>query len=172
MSDQSLFRKRFSCRRFTAASVEEDKLAFIIEAGRWAPSAGNLQPWRFVIVRDLAARKALAGAAFRQGFLASEAPVVIVVCAVPAESARVYGERGATLYCIQDTAAAAQSMLLAATEVGLGSCWVGSFDEGAVASALGLAEGIRPVAMIAIGHPAEAAPERTRRAARETVLFR
>ena len=166
----SLFFRRFSCRRFGREPVSDEALAYLLEAARWAPSAGNLQPWRFVVVREAAVRAALASAAARQRFV-GEAPVLVVVCAVPAESARGYGERGASLYCLQDTAAAVENLLLAATELGLGSCWVGAFDERRVASVLGLEEGVRPVALVPIGTPAEEAPPRSRRPWRETVRF-
>lgn len=171
MFERSLFFRRFSCRRFTGEPLDEATLAFVLEAARWAPSAGNLQPWRFIVVRDRATRDSLAAAAYRQTFLAADAPVIIVVCAVPAESARVYGERGASLYCIQDTAAAIQNVLLAATDAGWGSCWVGAFEERAVASVLSLESGTRPVALIPLGHPAEPAPIRHRRDPAETVRF-
>jgi nitroreductase len=90
------------------------------------------------------------------------APVAIVVAA-PAESSRGYGARGRDLYCLQDTAAATENLLLSATAAGLGACWVGAFDEESVHSALGLEPGWRPVALIPVGVPAEAPPQRTRR---------
>jgi nitroreductase len=134
----------------------------LLEAARWAPNGGNLQPWRFVVVLDSGRRRALAGAAYGQGFLA-EAPVVITVCAVPDESGTKYGSRGRELYCLQDTAAAVQNILLATTEIGLGSCWVGAFDESAVGRVLELPREWRPVALIALGRTAETEPRRTRR---------
>lgn len=172
MLEQSVFSRRFSCRRFKLETIDESRLAFVLDAARWAPSAGNLQPWRFIVVRDQETKNRLARAAYRQKFVASEAPVVIVVCAVPAESARIYGERGASLYCIQDTAAAVENILLAATECGLGSCWVGAFDEAAVASALSLEVGTRPVALVPIGEPGEFATARSRRPREETIHFK
>lgn len=162
MVDSSVYFKRFSCRRFTADEPDEAKLAFVLEAARWAPSAGNLQPWRFVVVRNRRLRDELGRAAFRQSFLAT-APVVVVVCAVPEESARVYGSRGATLYCLQDTAAAVENMLLAAVDVGLAGCWVGAFDERTVAAVLGLEPALRPVALVPLGVPDESPPARHRR---------
>jgi nitroreductase len=142
----------------------------VLEAARWAPNGGNLQPWRFVVVLDAAMRRGIAGAAYGQTFLA-QAPVVITVCAVPAESASKYGARGRELYCLQDTAAAAQNILLAATERGLGSCWVGAFDEAAISRVLGLPASWRPVALIALGQPAETEPQRSRRPLDEITLW-
>jgi nitroreductase len=158
----SLFRNRFSCRAYTADPVSREIISGLVEAARWAPNGGNLQPWRFVVVMDAELRGALAAAAYGQSFLAT-APVVIAVCAVPEESARHYGERGRELYCLQDTAAATQNLLLAATEQGLGSCWVGAFDELRVAESLDLPVGWRPVALVAIGYPAEEEGRRSRR---------
>jgi nitroreductase len=133
--------------------VGEEVIAWLLEAARWAPSAGNLQPWRFYVVTSSELRQKLA-AASRQGFVA-QAPVVIVVGAVPEGSAQVYGDRGRYLYCLQDTAAAIQNLLLAATAAGLGSCWVGAFDEAAVHRALGLPPEVRPVALVPLGYTRE-----------------
>ncbi len=171
MGDLTLFRERFSCRRYRPEGVSRDTLGEVLEAARWAPSGGNLQPWRFVVVRDGGLRRGLAHAAFGQTFVAS-APVVVVVCAVPDESGRHYGRRGRELYCIQDTAAATENLLLAATACGLGACWVGAFDERRVADVLDLDGGWRPVALVPIGHPAEQGSRRSRRPLEEVALWR
>ena len=162
MPDRELFTRRFSCRSFTPEPVPAEALDALLEAARWAPSAGNLQPWRFLVVHAEAVRRRLAAAAHDQAFVV-EAPVTIVVCAVADESAPRYGARGRTLYCLQDTAAAIENLLLAATAHGLGSCWVGAFDEQAVARALELDPAWRPVAMVPIGRPAEQPTGRRRR---------
>jgi nitroreductase len=166
MNARTLFERRFSCRSFDATPLDRETVEAVLEAARWAPNGGNLQPWRFVVVLDSIRRIALAGAAYGQDFLA-QAPVVITVCAVPDESATKYGPRGRELYCLQDTAAAAQNILLAATDRGLGSCWVGAFDEAAVARVLESPRNWRPVALIALGQPAETEPQRTRRSLSE-----
>jgi len=158
----SVLASRFSCRSFRTDPVPRERIVELLEAACSAPSAGNVQPWRFVVVTDAAHRQALAAAAFGQAFVAA-APVTVVVCAVPRESARGYGARGRDLYCLQDTAAAVENLLLAATAAGLGACWVGAFDEEAAHRALGLEPGWRPVAMIPLGSPAEAPARRTRR---------
>ncbi len=162
-----LIRGRRSIRRFLPAAVPDSDIEFVLEAGRWAPSAGNAQPWIFFVIRSLQTRKALAKAA-SQKFL-SQAPVVLAVCADISRAQNAYGSRGAQLYCIQDTAAAVQNMLLAATALGLGSCWVGAFDENAVSSLLDLPESIRPVALVPLGTAAEEPLARQRRPLEEVI---
>ncbi|RMF85590.1 MAG: nitroreductase family protein [Nitrospirae bacterium] len=158
----SLFRKRYSCRRFLPDPIPRATVERLLDAARWAPTAGGLEPWRFVVVTDPGVRSALARAAHGQRFLA-QAPVVVCVVAVPAESAATYGRRGAELYCLQDTAAATQNLLLAAAAEGLGTCWVGAFDEAAVARLLSLPAGWRPVALVPVGRPDEGPGPRRRR---------
>jgi nitroreductase len=162
MADLSIVHRRFSCRSFRPDPVPRSLLEELLDAARWAPNAGNLQPWRFVVVLDQFHRRALARSAFGQSFLAA-APAVVVACAVPEESARVYGSRGRELYCLQDTAAAVGNLLIAATELGLAGCWVGAFHESVVSRDLDLAPGWRPVALVAVGFPAEEAGRRSRR---------
>lgn len=146
-------RERRSVRRFAPDPVDEFTVGRILEAGASAPSAGNIQPWTFYAVFRQEIKERLSEAAYGQEFIAS-APVVIVVCALPEDTAARYGERGRDLYCLQDTAAATQNILLAAEGFGLGSCWVGAFDEAAVAGALGCVRGERPVAVIPLGFSA------------------
>ena len=153
---------RYSVRHFVPAKVSESTVQRILEAGIRAPSAGNRQPWHFIVVRNAEVKRALATAAYGQDFVAA-APVVIVVCADPERSATRYGDRGRELYCLQDTAAAVEHILLAATALGLGGCWVGAFDEKAAARALGLPGHLRPVALVPIGQPATGAVERSQR---------
>lgn len=146
-------KRRRSIRNYTNEDVSEEDLEKILEAAIWAPSAGNRQAWDFVVVRDDSVKKALVRAALGQRFIA-EASLVIVVCANMERSASRYGSRGSGLYCIQDTAAAIQNMLLAVTALGLGACWIGAFYEEEVAKILELPRGVRPIAIIPIGYPA------------------
>jgi nitroreductase len=159
---QVLARRR-SIRAFDPTKeVSDDQVQQLLQAAIAAPSAGNRQPWFFYVVRDLAVRQRLAQAAWGQDFVA-EAPVAIVVCAEPERSASRYGDRGSGLYCLQDTAAASENILLAAVALGLGACWVGAFDEETAAQALNLPPTQRPVAILPIGHPAESPSRRPRR---------
>jgi nitroreductase len=155
-------RGRRSIRAFRSDEVSDEVVERLVDAARWAPSAGNIQPWEFIVVRKPETRRALAEAALGQSFL-EEAPVVIVVCADELRSSQGYGVRGRSLYCIQDTAAAVQNVHLAAYSLGLGTCWVGAFDEEEARRILRVPEGMRPVAMIPVGYPAEAPRHRSRR---------
>ncbi len=163
-------KERHSIRAYETTAIPEATLGRLLESAHLAPSAGNLQPWKFVVVRSEAIRAALAGAAYGQNFVAA-APVNIVVCAEPERSAARYGERGADLYCIQDTAAAAQNILLTATAYGLGSCWVGAFDEEKVRQALGIGPELRPMAIIPLGYPAQEPAEVAYRSLDEITLI-
>ncbi len=152
MSDRNLdfiFERR-SQRNFTDAPLKEEDLEVLMESLRWAPSGGNCQPWYFYVVKDEETKKGLADAAYGQSFMA-DAPVIFVVCAIPEESGRRYKDRGRELYCIQDTAAAVENLLLAATRLGYGSCWVGAFMEDEVSKVLNIPEEKRPVAMVPVG---------------------
>ncbi|MFN4133349.1 MAG: nitroreductase family protein [Candidatus Hadarchaeales archaeon] len=147
-------RGRRSIRSFKDEPVDEEDLRKILEAGALAPSAGNCQPWDFVVVRSKEVKEKLSAAALGQEHVV-EAPVVVVVCANVKRSSSRYGRRGAELYCIQDTAAAVQNMMLAAHALGYGACWVGAFDDEKAAKIIGTPAGVRPVAIIPIGRPAE-----------------
>ena len=155
-------KNRRSIRSYDEQPVTEAQIRTLLEAASFAPSAGNIQPWEFVVVKDPGIKAQLAAAALDQAFIA-EAPVVIVVCANETRSQQGYGSRGVTLYCIQDTAAATQNLLLAACALGLGTCWVGAFQEPAASSALNLPPHVRPVGIIPVGIPAENRPPRRRR---------
>jgi len=143
--------KRRSVRSFVDRDVEIGDIVEILRYANLAPSAGNLQARDFVIVRDERLRRSLSRAALNQEFVA-EAPVDIVVCA-NLRRISPYGARGINLYCIQDSAASIEHILLLALEYGLSTCWVGAFDERRVSEVLGLPNYARPVAIIPIGYP-------------------
>lgn len=148
--DELLGRRRM-VRRFTAAPVPDAQVRRLIAAAHRAPSAGNKQPWGFVIVRDRAQQRRLGQAAYGQMFVA-DAPVVIVPCADVARARKRYRARGEH-YALIDTAFASLCLLLAVTEEGLGACFVGAIDEDKVARLLALSADVRPLAVIPVGHP-------------------
>ena len=162
--------RRYSLRDFDPArDVAPEDVEKILRAAIRAPSAGNLQPWFFVVVREEKKKEALARAALDQRFVA-RAPVVVVVCADPDRSAMRYGGRGVSLYCLQDTAAATENLLLAAVALGLGGCWVGAFHEEEAARALDLPSHLRPVAIVPLGHATRPPAGRTPRRDLKEVL--
>jgi len=150
-----VIKSRRSIRRFKKdVKIPREDLMKILEAGIYAPSAGNRQPWEYIIVEEEDVKIRIAEAAYHQMWI-TEAPIIIVVCANEVRSASRYGERGRTLYCIQDTAASIQNILLAAHSMGYGTCWVGAFNEDEVKRVLNIPMGVRPVAIIPIGKPDE-----------------
>ena len=155
-------RHRHSVRLYQSdMPVEEEKLHAVLETACAAPSAGDLQAYKIIVVSSEEERQKLAQAAGDQPFL-SQAPVTLVFCADPARSGGKYGERGEKLYALQDATIAASYAQLAIVAAGMASTWVGYFDNGEVADLLELEPGLEPVAMLAVGYPAEL-PEATPR---------
>ncbi|NTW28353.1 MAG: nitroreductase family protein [Coriobacteriia bacterium] len=162
MDFSELIAKRRSVRHFNSKrEVSDEDINYLLDAAVAAPTAGNIQPWRFTVVRSAEARERLAGALHQRW--ATGAPVVIVVSVDPRPCAARYSERGERLYAIQDTAAAAENILLAAVDRGLASCWVGAFDAKAVSEALGIPAPIEPLVILPIGYSAESAGRPARR---------
>lgn len=147
-------KERRSVRRYRPDPIPDDVLNSILEAGTCAPSSGNVQDWEFIVIRNPETKAKIADAAWEQDFI-KEAPVVLVVCSDIDRVSSAYGERGQTLYSIQNTSAAIQNMMLAAWDNEVGSCWIGAFNEAAVREMLVLPTNIRPLAIITLGYPAE-----------------
>lgn len=136
-------RRRKSVRAYASTPVPREILERILEAARLAPSAENRQPWYFIVVTDLEKRKRIAKSGRFAGFL-KESPIVIVGC----------GDRKASpKWHVVDVTIAMQNMVLVATGEGLGTCWVGSFDEGLVKRLLKIPEHLKVVALLAVGYP-------------------
>ena len=163
-------RDRRSIRAYERKDVSDKDVKRLIDAARMAPSAGNIQPWEFVIVRKAELKHRLSTAALNQTFI-QEAHVVIVVCANEMLSAQGYGSRGKNLYCLQDTAAAIQNLLLAAHALGLGACWVGTFREEEVRDVVKAQRGVRPVTIVPVGYPAEKSEARFKKPLEEIVHY-
>lgn len=145
--------KRRSIRKYKRDALTDDIVRKIVEAGMAAPSAGNLQSRYFYAVRNADLKKRLASISLSQAFIA-EAPVVFVICA-DLRIEREYGARGTDLYAVIDCAAAVENMLLTATSLGLGTCWVGAFDEAKVSKLLDMPRHLRPISIIPCGYPDE-----------------
>lgn len=153
MSFETVVRRRAMIRAYTDAPVPEAKILRLLSYATRAPSAGNLQPWEFVIVRNRDIRARLAEASGGQKSVAG-APVVIVTCGDVERGLKQYGPRAA-FFSLVDTAFASLLVLLGAVEQGLGACFVGSYDPVKVTEILGLPSHVHPVGLITIGYSAE-----------------
>jgi len=152
---------RRSIRRYRSDPVPDEKLDYILEAARLAPSWRNQQCWRFIVVKDEEKRRAIT----ERGWTA-EAPVMIVGCARPGLSGGNAGQQ----YYMLDMGIAMEHMVLAATEQGLGTCWIGGqFDEATVKEVLGIPDDVRVVALLPVGYPAEAPDAKDRKPIDEIV---
>lgn len=159
-------RLRKSVRRWQTRDVPEEVLLRLLEAARLAPSARNLQEWRFIAVRDPGTRKQLAQAAKEQAFV-GEAPVVLACCADTDHRVMSCGHLCFTI----DVAIAVTHLTLAAVSEGLGACWIGAFDEAAVKELLGIPRHVRVVELLPLGYPADAAPaEKDRLPLRDIIM--
>jgi nitroreductase len=161
-------KNRRSIRQFTKQDIPKEIVEQLVEAARMAPTAGNTQAYQLVIVRQEAEKQRLSMAAYGQRQVQA-APVVFVVCADLTKAGEAYGERGRSLYCLQDTGAITQNILLAAYSLGLGTCWIGAFKEDDVKKAVNAPEDMRPVTLITVGYPAESPLPRPRRLPSEFV---
>ena len=155
-------RHRHSVRKYqTTTPIEAGKLHAVLEMACAAPSAGDLQAYQITVIEEQATREALQEAAHGQAFI-SEAPICLLFSADPARSAHSFGERGSSLYAIQDATIAATYAQLAIVAAGMGSTWVGDFDDVAVKSILNSDDELQPIAILSVGYPAEL-PEPTPR---------
>ncbi|MGQ9595945.1 MAG: nitroreductase family protein [Thermoproteota archaeon] len=142
--------KRKSVRAYSKRKVSEDDLERILGAALMAPSAGDIHPYRIIVVMDEEKKKRIAKAALNQTFIA-QAPVVIVYL-VSMEDAAAYGRRGMELYSLLDVGASMENLMLAATGLGLSTCWIGAFNEGEVERIVNAPEGYRAVSLTPLGY--------------------
>ena len=162
-------RHRHSVRKYRAdVAVEQEKLHAILEMACAAPSAGDLQSYRIFVITDATQRRQLSELASNQAFIA-EAPICLLFCSDPLRAAQKYGERGEQLYALQDATIAASYAQLAVVAAGMASTWVGYFDEEKIRQAFKLDAGLKPVAALSIGYPAELPEETPRRPLSEVV---
>ena len=149
MDFYEVVKTRRSVRSYSDTPVPDEVLKRVLEAARLAPSANNVQPWRYVIVRDPGRVRELARLAAGQMFIA-QAPVVLVLCA------EAYVDRGSwiggNMYLV-DATISMDHLVLAARNEGLGTCWVGAFDRGGLEKFLDLPSGVHPVMITPLGYP-------------------
>jgi nitroreductase len=158
-------RARRSIINFLDKPVEEEKLLAVLEAGQLAPSAKNMQDWKFIVVRDFVTRQRLAEAARDQQFV-GQAPVVIAACG----TSDLVMTCGQPAYAI-DVAIALDHMTLAAVSLDLGTCWIGAFYEEKVKEILGVPQEVRVVALLPLGYPAEQPGPRPRKSLDDVVAW-
>jgi len=141
---------RRSIRSLRPDPVPHEHVETMLACLEAAPSAGNLQPWYFLLVKSQGLKEELCRLSFDQQVV-KQAPLVFVICAVPEQSAAEYGDVGRQLFCIQDTAAAVQNLLLGIHALGYGAVWIGVVKEREIAECLALDEGMKPVALVPVG---------------------
>ena len=163
-----LIETRRSIRSYKDQEIEEDKLNYVLQAFRKAPSAKNLQPWKLVVIKNKKILSDIAIACNNQTFM-EEAPVIIAACAKEEEA---YGTMGGYMnsYPI-DIAIALEHLILAATEKGLGTCWIGAFKEQLVKDILGVPDNVKVVALTPLGYPAREASVRGRKPLTEIISY-
>jgi len=156
MTILEVIRKRYSCRAYKDKSIEPEKLEQIFEAARLAPSAKNLQDWRFVIVTDRENKRKLAEAANNQKFL-ENAGVILIACSNSRDVMRCGQAIGPI-----DVAIALEHIALQAAELGLATCWIGSFYPEKVRPIVGIPKDIDIIELMALGYPADS-PKKPKR---------
>lgn len=162
-------KNRRSVRSFVQREVEFEKIVNILTAANNAPSAGNIQDWKFVVVYRRDMKEALAQCCPKQEWVA-HAPVLIVVSANIEADEEMYGPRG-KLFTVQNAACATQNLILASVAEGLGTCWVGGFVEDQVQKALAMPKNARPTAIIALGYYEETPVPLPKKAVDDVVFF-
>ncbi len=161
MEFQEVIQRRHSIRSFLEKEIESEKIETIISLTNLAPSAGNLQAYEVFVIKNEELKRKLASAAYSQSFI-QEAPVVFVFFADPERSASRYGSRGRQLYSLQDATIACTFAMLSAAALGLGSCWVGAFNDEEVKRICGVKKKV-PIAILPVGYPKESGYPTSRR---------
>jgi nitroreductase len=167
MEFMEVISKRRSIRKYKSDPIPDAEIDYVLESARLAPSWGNSQCWKFIVVKDKKVIEELANAG--NSWIA-KAPVIIVACADPLAYSRAgyslepSGSKGDQQYYMLDIGIAMEHLILAAAEKGLGTCWIGFFDEAIAKKALGVPDGIRVVASTPLGYTAESPDPRPRKA--------
>ncbi len=166
MDFQELIARRYSVRAYRTDPVEEEKLAQVLEAARLAPTAANFQPFQVIVVHTAGRQDELRRVYGARWFV--QAPLVIAVCGLPGQAwTRGDGKN----YCDVDVAIVMDHIVLAATDLGLGTCWVGAFDPQAAREVLRLPADVEPVVLTPLGYPADKPRAKKRKALSELVRY-
>jgi nitroreductase len=161
-----LIRKRYSVRAYQPTPIEKEKLEKVLEAACLAPTAANRQPFRLIVLQTKGREEELRRVYHRDWF--TQAPLVICACALPSEGwARKDGKK----YADVDTTIALDHLILAAADLGLGTCWIGAFDPEAAREVLGLSREEEPLAFTPLGYPADEWKPKKRKSLSELVRY-
>jgi|SRR3989344_1009605 len=149
-----LIKSRRNVTQFIPKFISWENISRVLDAARYAPSCGNIQNWKFIVILKPELKQEVAAAAYEQYEIA-QAFALIVICAEPEKAERYYGEKGKTMYTIQNCAAAAENMLLEAQSLGLATRWIGAFDEQKMKALLAVPQEVEVHTIIALGYAKE-----------------
>ncbi len=166
MEFKEVIEKRCSVRAYKSDPVEDEKLQQVLNAARLAPTAANRQPIRFVVIHTMGREEELRHIYRAEWF--SKAPLVICACAIPSQGWIRFDSKN---YNEVDVAIAMDHLILAATDLGLGTCWIAAFDPSAARQVLGLPADVEPVVFTPLGYPADFPREKKRKALAELVKY-
>ena len=158
--------KRYSVRAYKTDPVEDDKLKQILEAARLAPTAANRQPFQLIVIHTADRKEELNPIYARPWFV--QAPLVICACGVPNQG---WVRRDGKSYCDVDVAIVMDHLILAAANLGLGTCWIGAFDPAVTREILGLPDDIEPIAFTPLGYPDDKPKPKRRKLLDELVRY-
>ncbi len=161
-----LIKRRYSVRAYKPDLVEEEKLQQILEAARLAPTAANRQPFQLIVIRTAGREAELRRVYNRAWFV--QAPLVLCACAIPAEG---WARMDSKPYTDVDVAIAMDHLILAATDLGLGTCWIAAFDPAAAREVLALPEGVEPIVFTPLGYPADHSTRKERKPLSDLVRY-
>lgn len=161
-----LVKKRYSVRAYKPDSVEDEKLQQVFEAARLAPTASNLQPFQFIVIHTKGREEELRRIYRSSWFF--QAPLVICACSIPSQS---WARRDGKNYSEVDVTIAMDHLILAATELGLGTCWVGAFNPDAARKILKLPDNVEPIAFTPLGYPNDQLGYKSRKSINELVRY-
>ena len=166
MDFAELVRKRYSVRAYQSAPVSEEVLLQVLEAAQLAPTAANRQAFQLVVVHTAGREGELQRIYDREWF--TQAPVILCACGLPADN---WVRRDAKNYNDVDVAIVMDHLILAAANLGLGTCWIGAFDPTAAREVFGLPPGVEPIALTPLGYPADQPRPKKRRPLSELVRY-
>jgi nitroreductase len=166
MEFSELIKARYSVRAYTRAPVEEEKLQQVLEAAQLAPTAANRQPFQIIVIHTEGREDELKRIYGRDWFV--QPPLIICACGIPAENwVRVDGKN----YNDVDVTIAMDHLILAAADLGLGTCWIAAFDPDAARDVLNLPDGVEPIAFTPLGYPADTPRTKRRKSLEELVRY-